>query len=297
MRRRIVIGVVIAFAVLMVCILLWNATFSFLTFGLSHDQEDLVELWEESRYEDVYSRASDALIKDPLDDDYLVLHGFAAFYSAVIQHDSGQSFSLLKEGIISLRRALLLAPASQAVEVEYVLGKAYYHMGSYYYDLAVRHLLAAYDDGNRSDDIFEYLGLAYRKIEQYAKAEEWFERGVERTSSPATEINLAEVLFLQEKYAQAMEHAREVISLSDDSLLQLQANILIGRIYLDTDRLGLAENHFTAMLDQHSAVADVRYWLGETYQGEDKPILARAEWREAVRIDPHHALAAQRLQN
>ena len=128
------------------------------------------ELVSEGRLAEAGDVAARMLSKRPLNPEANLIRGVAALYgsispSAVASFNEGngeRSEELLATAVVSLRRALL---DTQIIESEpaahYALGKAYYHRGYFYYDLAVRYLEASLKFGYDAVDTYEYLGLAY----------------------------------------------------------------------------------------------------------------------------------------
>lgn len=274
-----------------------NTSLSLSTFGLSREKEQLISQWHNEEYQEVFDRATVSLSDDPLDGDYLVLHGFSGFYSGIEQPDDAAGHEMLDTSVISLRKALLLTPSKHHPEIHYVLGKAYFHMGIFYFDAAIHHLITAYDLGYFTDDLFEYIGIAYSRVEHYDEAIMWLKRALDNRFSPLLSLNLSETLFQSEHYEEAKTYAEQTIDATEDSLLRTEAELLIGKAYIQEGDFTSAEQHFTSMIEQGKDIADVRYWLGDVYHNQGKPIPARAEWREAVRMDSQHTLAAARLQD
>ena len=256
----------------------------------------MITMWHQEEFEHVYTQTDDVLSRQPLDSDFLILNGFSAFYFGLEQPDKTLQYELLNTSVVSLRRALLLTSSQYKPEIHYVLGKAYFHLGAYYHDLALDNLVAAYDADYAADDLLEYLGVAFSRMEMNYQAIELLMDSLEQRFSPVVSLYLAEILFSDEQYSSSVFYAQKTIDNTDDETLLLEAGLLIGRSLVSRDQIDAAVSHFENMLNQHSNVADIRYWLGETYYENDEPIKARAEWREAVRIDPQHAMAAARLQ-
>ncbi len=283
------------FILILVVFITGSSPFSLSSFGLTRKQESMVKAWNEHNYDTVYTITSKELQEAPLETDNLILHGYSAFYSGIAHYNTTEAHNLFSEAIISLRKALVLTPEREHNQIHYVIGKAYYHLGPYYYDLAARHLSISYKKGFIADDLFEYLGLAYKNISENEEASKWLTKAIDANYSSLTDLKLAEVYFSQGKYAIAADHAATALKASEDSFIQARANLLIGKTMIEREMLDQARIHFLSMVETNQSYADARYWLGEVYNRQNQPILARAEWREAVRIDPQHALAAARL--
>ena len=88
----------------------------------------------------------------------LSYRGFAYFYRAVAEIALEEKLPLLDESIVSLRRALLSGTPFVG-EVDYVLGKAYFYKGKYYYDESISYMESSLAKGYVQKDSNEYIGL------------------------------------------------------------------------------------------------------------------------------------------
>ncbi len=79
----------------------------------------------------------------------------------------------LDQAIVSLRRARLVSTPFIG-ETDYVLGKAYFNKGKYYYDLAIASMENSLASGYVQKDSHEYIGQAYTQLGDYEKAMEYF---------------------------------------------------------------------------------------------------------------------------
>ena len=73
-------------------------------------------------------------------------------------------------------------------EIHYILGKAYFHKGKFYADLAISHLLKARELGYVAADMNEYLGLAYSLVARFGEASDYFLKAVEKNDKKYLEI-------------------------------------------------------------------------------------------------------------
>ncbi|AFG37562.1 tetratricopeptide repeat protein [Spirochaeta africana] len=288
--------IVLTLGVGVVAWLLYNTSFSLSSFGLSRDKEQIIALWHDHEFAAAYDHSQTALSQTPLDTDYLVLNGFAGFYHGIEQPDQSDAHLVLEQSVQSLRRAVLLTPSQYHPELHYVLGKAYFHRGQFYYDAAIRHLTQAHELDYAADDLFEYIGLAATRLEQFDTGVTWLTKALEKRFTPLLSLNLAEALFQAGRYTEAVTYAEQTVAAADDQLLITEASLLVGKSRLEQEDFDGAIRHFSDMIAEGKDVAEVRYWLGETYYQKGEPIQARAEWREAVRLDSQHAPAAERLQ-
>ena len=123
-------------------------------------QPALLQLSNAGSYAEVLSRSAEVLEQRPLDAEALLFRGVAHFYLALAEEDRSDPAPRLDQAIISLRRARLDGELRFRGEAAYVLGKAYYHKGPYFYDLAIRFLTESLEQGYDRADTHEYLGMA-----------------------------------------------------------------------------------------------------------------------------------------
>ena len=109
-------------------------------------EESILAAWNARNYDEVLTLSEEGLSLRPLDPFRLVMSGFASFYRGVGESDGEIRLRYMDASIFSLRKALTSQSVPFRSQVEYVLGKAYYHKGPYYMDEAARHLEAAFLD-------------------------------------------------------------------------------------------------------------------------------------------------------
>ncbi|GAB6090858.1 tetratricopeptide repeat protein [Spirochaeta dissipatitropha] len=286
----------IAIALFIVWLILQGATYSFSSFGLGRTKEALLELWHSDEFAELSQKSSDLLNEQPVDPDLLILHGFSSFYAGIEEPDTEIKYNLFLDSVFSLRKALIVSSEQYHPEIHYVLGKAYFHLGNFYYDASLFSLSRAYEAGYYNSDIYEYIGLANRHLRKLDDAVFWLEKALSNRFSPVISLSLAEVLFEIGDYDEARNYAIVSAEEAGDMGLASDALLLAGRSLIEQEQFLAAESHFKELIEGDKGTADARYWLGETYFRNGDPIQARAEWREAVRIDPSHALSVSRLQ-
>ena len=192
----------------------------------------------------------------------------------------------MEKAVVLLRRALLTEGKENA-DVMYVLGKAYYHMGFYYCDLAVKYLDAALKKGCDSKDIYEYLGLAYSKLDMSDHAVENFEKSLEVNPSDIL------ILTLAQEYIKAgnMEKAGYYLDKAgsgDNAVLKEKSLLLKGQRYLGLKEYDKALESFSRVLEINPGSADAYYYTGEVYEARGDLQKARAQWRKAYNLNPEH---------
>jgi len=247
----------------------------------------LPDLWKGERYGEVISAADAILNGDPLNAAALSYRGFAYFYRAVSENAAEEKMPFLDEAIVSLRRARL-SGAPFPGETEYVLGKAYFSKGKYYYDLAISFIEGSLAKGYAQKDSHEYIGLAYSQLEEYGKALEHFLTALKEDESDLLLLTIGQTYSQMKRTGDAVDYFLRTLNKTEDAAIERQARFTLGQIYLDRNELFKAEEQYAAILMNDPRSADAHYSLGEVYAKMNDTVKARAQWREALIIDPTH---------
>ncbi|MCL2479039.1 MAG: tetratricopeptide repeat protein [Treponema sp.] len=259
------------------------------------DKNDLLQLWADRSFDEVYTLSGEQLVQKPLDYFLLTIHGFAAFQIAIAQIDNFSMLSYIDNCIWSLRKAFLSEGKTDG-RLLYVLGKAYFYKGTSYSDLAVKYLQQALDSGYTETDIPEYLGMAYINIKDYRSSVAAFSQAL-NSSAPSDTL----LLSIAGSYTalgdddSAYAYLTRCVDVSKDSTTIFAARLSMGDILLKKGDFDGAEEQYTMVINDSGGNAEAYYRLGELYNQRGETVKARAEWRRAVQIDPANANARARL--
>jgi len=268
---------------------------------ISNERKELLQLWEEANYEDTYARSREKLLNKPMDFFLLTLNGFSAYQLAIAQINDYDTKAYIDECIWSLRKALLCKEGPGDYRIPYVLGKAYYHKGAGYEDLAVEYLENARDGNFETADLPEYLGLAYAAVHDYRNSVAAFSLALNTAEGQAAVpsdrllLSIASSYMALEETDSAKAYLMRCVDISRDAAIKIAARLLLGEIYGKEGDNKSAEAHYLTILEEHGENAEAHFQLGELYAAEGDATKARAEWRKAVRIDPAHRSARTRL--
>jgi len=260
-------------------------------------QINVLELWNNGSYDEILANGKEELKRLPLDSGTLVFSGFAAFHKGVAEVSVEKKLPLINQSVVLLRKALLLPNVPLQPEIHYILGKAYFHKGKFYADLAIRHLLKAREMGYSAADMNEYLGLSYSLVARFTEASEYFLKAVEKTPSDLLLWTLGQTYFQMQRYDDAVRYLRQSIDKTKDRALEQRCRFLLGEIFTKTKQYPLAQAEYEVILEKNPNSADAHFYLGEISFAEGNKDAARAEWRRAFKIDPLHFNANQRLFN
>ncbi len=258
---------------------------------------ELMLLWQEQAYGDLIELADRRLEERPLEYESLLLSGFAYFYLGIDQIETEIQLDYMNEAVVRLRKAKLHGRNEMQSELQYILGKAYFHKGVYYDDLAIDYLSSSLDGGYQSIDTHEYLALAHARRHEYEDSVYHLERAVELNPDDLLYYTLGATRMQVGRNEDALQSFREAVRVSSDEYLQQQARIRLGELLQLSGDYDEAEEQLKLVLQDNPKSADAHFVLGEIYSARGDRERARYEWREAVRIEPRHVDALQSLQN
>ena len=247
----------------------------------------LPDLFRAEKYDDTISAADAILTGDPLNAIALSYKGFAAFYKSVSQDAAEERMPWLDEAVVALRRARL-AGTPFAGETDYVLGKAYFNKGKYYYDLAISSIESSVARGYVQKDSYEYIGQAWSQLGDYPKAIDAFLLALKDDPGDLLLLTIGQTYYQMKRTSDAVDYLLRTLNKTEDKEIEERARFLLGGIYLDGGELFKAEEQFLAIVKLDPRSADAHYNLGEVYAKMNDPVRARAEWRNALIIDPSH---------
>lgn len=251
--------------------------------------------WDNKDYAGVYTKTAQILEKRPMDGTALALHGFAAYYLFAEQTDVSTGQRYLTAAIVHLRKAMYLTKEADLPKVAYVLGKAYYQHGYYYTDLAVKYLDQAYAGGMETGDLAEFRGMAASLLGDTDKAIEAFTQALAVNPSDFILYATAENYKKKGDMQNAKLYFFETIKKTNDAVLGLRCRNQLGLLFLAEGQYEEALKQFQHVLEQDMNSADAHYGMGLVYEAQGNMVKARFQWRSAVRLNPMHAQACEKL--
>jgi tetratricopeptide (TPR) repeat protein len=260
------------------------------------ERHTMLNLWDQGKYDQLIELTNKQLVQQPLNTFYLTIQGFSAFQLALAQITAEEAQKYLDICICSLRKVLLSSGNHHDARIPYVLGKAYYHKGTFYADLAVRYLEQAMDAHYSANDIPEYLGLSYVNIHDYRNSIAAFSQAltIEKPSDILL-LAIAQSYIALEEETTAKAYLLQCMESSKDAIIISKARLELGKIYQREGKSTDAEAQYLAILAENDQNADAHFQLGELYAASGDLVKARAEWRKTIRIDPNYEAARSRL--
>jgi tetratricopeptide (TPR) repeat protein len=256
--------------------------------------------WDNQDYNLVTSLTDKIISSTPSDGTAWAYKGYALFYLSIAENDTSAARTTLENAIIALRMALRTAPSSLLPQVQYVLGKAYFHRNflsayHYYSDLAVYYLKEAEKNGITADDIPEYLGLCYAQLSMPEESIAAFSEALFIHDSDELRFAIAEQYIKNDQNDTAKQYLYRIKTSTSDETLQIKACMLLADIYVSEESYTDAYNEYQFILEKNPNNADAYYGIGIIYEKQGETAKARAEWRKALKIQGNHKGALAKL--
>ena len=257
--------------------------------------EIIIDLWENQKYMELINYCDSLLEQNPAAADLLVFRGFASFYEGNSKVNYEDKLPFIDDSVFYLRKALIFDNEIMKPQVDYVLGRSYYHKGKYYADLSVKYLEKSIEEGYIGKDSYEYLALAHAELGNKEKSAHFFELAAENNPSDILFSLLAQIYIDLNSFNLAEDYLIRSNNRTTNQQIEEKNLFLLGQIYENRNDLIKAGECYQRIIQKNSKSADAYYRLGLLYEIEGDKIKARAEWRKALRIDPQHYGARLKL--
>lgn len=250
------------------------------------------EAWSDYDYQRVYELSKSFLQDNPYNNSALTYYSYACFFLAQSQTDTQQAQTYLDDCINNLRIALYESNSKLTPQLQYMLGRAYFYKNTitthYYADLAVKYLLLAKENNYEADDIAEYLGLSYASLGMTMESISAFTEALLVRESDALLLSIAEQYYKAKEYSAAEQYLFRIIKSSENDEILMKSENLLGTIYIDKEDYESALKEFENVLQKNENSADAHYGIGVIYEKQGNLVKARAEWRQALKIQVNH---------
>lgn len=202
----------------------------------------------------------------------------------------------LDRAIRYLRKGIVLSRTEDVLAKTYhVLGMAYFAKGELYYELAAEYLGKSIAGGYADPQSSEILGYCYYRLGDLDAAVEYLEKAVRHEPNDVARLYLAYAYRDQERYESARRELGYILENTGDDLVYEQASAVLVWIDFQEERYEQAKRGIQRILERNERSAFAHYWLGNIYEQQGNLISARKEWRMALRIDPNHIGAIEKL--
>jgi tetratricopeptide (TPR) repeat protein len=256
------------------------------------------ELWNAGLYEDVIAESQKRLDKNPLDPEALIYYGFAQFHRAFYEQALEDKIGFLDRSILALRKAKLNNAYFSIGQINYILGKAYYHKGRYFYDLTVYYIEKAIEEGYIDRNTYEYLGLAYGALDlDTVKELEYFKKASVYNETDQILLSISKSYQKMNEEQLSEEYLLKALQKTEDSDIEKECHMHLAKISQKRGDLTKAEKEYKAVLDIDPRSVEAHYQLGLIYYSLNDIVKGRAEIRNTLRLNPNHEEARRLYYN
>ncbi len=260
-----------------------------------NDYRFLQKSLDSGNYNVVIHESEPYLLEKPYNAQLLRYRG-EAYYFISTGFTGKEKEESIEKAILYLRKGIVLSPFDEVLTKSYyVLGMSYFRKGPHYYELAVEYLRRALDAGYTDPSLFEIVGYCYYKIGVYDDAISYLERAKQHTPTDVVHLFLAYSYKNKEMYMSSLKELDYLISHSEDDAILEEAYSLRAWIYIQEERFDQAKQNLQKVFELNENSAYAHYWKGIIHEKEDDMISARREWRLALKIDPKHIGAIEKL--
>ena len=181
-----------------------------------------------------------------------------------------------------------------------MLGKAYFHKNSisayyYYADSVVYYLNEALNLGFSAPDIPRYLGLSYAQLSMTEESIKSFSEALLTDENDELLLAIAEQYIKNGQPENAKQYLFRIRSTSNDDIMILKASEFLASIYIEEGNYEEALSEYNSILEKNPYNADVYYGIGVVYEKMGDMVKARAEWRNALKVQVNHPGALKKL--
>lgn len=262
---------------------------------LFNDYKFLERNLESGNYNMVINEGSPYLSKKPYNARLNRYIGEAYYYIST-SLTGEENEEAIERAIIYLRKGIVLSRFDELLtKSNYILGMAYFQKGPYFYELAVENLNKALDSGYNDPALYDMLGVGFYKLGVFDEAIKYLKKSEELNPKDINKLFLSYAYRDKGLNESAVKELNRLIKNSGDEAILEEAYSVLAWIDFQEGRLEQARNNLKNILTLNENSSYAHFWLGNVYEMEKDLISARKEWRTALKIDPKHVGAIEKL--
>jgi len=202
----------------------------------------------------------------------------------------------IDQAIIYIRKGIILSPFDDILTKSYfILGMSYFKKGAHYNELAVEYLRRALNSGYNDNSLYEILGYCYYKLGVLDEAINYLEKAKRITPKDIVQLFLAYAYKNKGLFGSAKKELDYIILNTQDDAILEEAYAALAWIDFQEERYEQAKENLNKVIELNENSAYAHYWFGNIYEKEGDLISARKEWRLALKMDPKHIGAIEKL--
>jgi tetratricopeptide (TPR) repeat protein len=249
------------------------------------------ELWNDSKFLDVIDSANDKLNEHPYNFEALTYRGFSYYYQSDLEPEEDVKNTYLDKSISDLKKVIASGSVIDTSKIDYILGKAFFQKGDFYYDEVIYYLKKSLDkleeSGYDSKEINYILGLSYFHIGDYDNSIAAFKQTME--SGEKSRLIIAVTEYNKGDLDTAYRYLDELVNSTEDKVIKNTCLYWIAKVYLDKKEYYKAIEIFNRIIKENPDSADAYYYLGIIYKRQNNLVKARAAFRSALNINSSHS--------
>ena len=265
------------------------------------------KLVEEQKYDEsqevlknIYSACDKSISKNSCNAAARMFKGYTAFLLSESELNQEKVMEYIDTSIFNLRVALSNCNKKALPQIQYMLGKVYYYKNkisnyNFYYDLVIKYLNLAEENGFKTNDIDLLKGFSYYELGMYDLSLKSCTEALLTRNSDSLLLLIAKLYYVQNIYSVAKQYLFRVNECSEDEDILLSAKKLLAQIYLTEKEYDSAEKEFNSILEKNKNYTDAYYGLGVIYEERGDAVKARALWRQCLKIDRNYQGAIKKL--
>jgi Flp pilus assembly protein TadD len=149
--------------------------------------------------------------------------------------------------------------------------------------------------GFSAPDIPKYLGLSYAQLSMTEQSIRSFSEALLTDENDELLLAIAEQYIKNEQSSNAKQYLYRVRSISNDEIVILKACEFLASIYIEEGNYDEALAEYQSILEKNPYNADAYYGIGLVYEKMGDMVRARAEWRNALKVQVNHPGAIKKL--
>lgn len=272
--------------------------------------QNIITFWNDRDYEVVIEKSEKYLLLYPEDSYVRILRGISLLNSAELGVDTvyKKDIERIWQTVYEIRKALVINPhVTYRDEALYVLGKAYYLLGSAQGHKAIQYLEEAAKNKVDSADLYEFLVAAYKSNHRYDDAIALIEKMLNKAknnvasspSRPNLQLALIDLLIDTNDMETAAHYIQQGLADTTSTLQEKTAfTMRSARVLLIQKKdINKAIEILSAIIKKDPNSFEALYYMGVAYDMKGETGKARYYWRKVLSINPYWDKILEKLNN
>lgn len=254
------------------------------------------EKFVNGNYLNLIDEISSEIKRQPFNKEYRLYRAYSYFLQGEEEEEYSKRRAYFLSSLFDIRKAIALNLSEENFKNSiFILGKIYFYLGDAYYNLSLKYLLDAKNEGLQREDLYYTLSVLYSYMGNYKEALKNLLEALKFGDKDILLLAIGNAYYNISDFDNAKKFLENCISKSTDTRVKIKAYSLLGEIFFKTNKYNDSLECFNKVIELDENIADAYYYRGEIYSKQNKQIQARAEWRKVLEIDPGHIKALKRV--